>query len=157
MSTRMPTPASCVLLFDLRRWPMPQPGPGDALGAPVPRRLRVWQQFESDGSVLYTAVITERGAGMSVTNVAELAYAMVVHDLGQLLGTRIEHERVRIFEHYPASNAFAESFAQITVEPRPPYRPSWRQVPRAEMVALLGSPVLDAPAAPLPTEAERGN
>jgi hypothetical protein len=133
------TPA--LLRLDLPDWEMPQPDRADGVGSdPVPRRLRIWEL--PDGT--YIAVITERGEGRSVSNVAELAYAAVVFDCFGDVG----RSRVHVFEHYPPTPGFPETFEEITVEPRPPHRPSWRDVPVDEMVRLCGPDVLDVPDEP---------
>lgn len=93
-----------------------------------PRRLRVWRL--SDETVL--AVVTERGPGPSVTNVAEHAYAAL---------SRAYPGPLRMLEHYPpGATSSGEFFTEVTVVDG---HPSWRRLRTADLVARLGAGVLD--------------
>jgi hypothetical protein len=109
-------------------WPMPQPF---WRSGAAPRRLRVWRT--PDGTRF--AIITERGPGMSVTNVAAQAYAAAA--------ARWPGAPIRVFEHYPAGMGAdaAEHFDEITVSPSG--APVWHPVRTADLVAVLGTGVLD--------------
>lgn len=115
-----------MLIRDQADWPLP------AAPSPSRRRLRVWRLAE--GTVV--AVITERGDGTSVTNVAEPVYAAMVAEYKGAM--------VRVFEHYPeAGSDWPEHFDEIIrlVDGRL----SWRRVSQAEMVELVGSDVVLGP------------
>lgn len=80
---------SAVLIRDDGEWIMP------GFGRPSPRRLRVWRL--ADSTLL--AVITDRGPGTSVTNVAEHAYAKVRSEYPDEIVRVVEHSRQR--HRYP--------------------------------------------------------
>ncbi len=126
-----PLPPAAVLVLDDPEWPMPQHAaePGRT-PATVPRRLRVWRL--ADATLL--AVITERGPGTSVTNVAEHAYAAL---------TRRYPGPLRVIEHYPAESGVdnAEHFDEITLLPTG--APRWRRIPIARITGWCGPAVLD--------------
>src|SRR5262249_25682478 len=131
---RMTTPddraavREAVLEVDDPEWPMPQP---HGRGGPVPRRLRVW--LAPDGTRF--AIITERGPGMSVTNVAEYAYAA--------LPARWPGPGLRVFEHYPVETGSnpAEHFDEITLGDGG--GPRWRRVAVESLISVLGPAALD--------------
>jgi hypothetical protein len=123
--TYPPPGDQAVQELDDPEWPMPQPFGGQRS---VPRRLRVWR---GDDGTRY-AVITERGTGMSVTNVAEHAHAA--------LAARWPGARVRVLEHYPAEGDSGEHFDEITLDRG---RPVWRRIPTEFLLAELGDAVLD--------------
>jgi hypothetical protein len=126
-----PIPTAAALVLDDPEWPMPQHSaePGRP-PATMPRRLRVWRL--TDGTLL--AVITERGPGTSVTNVAEHAYAALAHRYPG---------RLRVVEHYPAETGVddAEHFDEITLLPTG--APRWRRIPIARIIGWCGPTVLD--------------
>jgi hypothetical protein len=111
------------LVLDEPEWPMPQPHGNHAS---TPRRLRVWRL--GDGTDI--AVVTERGPGMSVTNVAEHVHAVLTKQFPGPL---------RVVEHYPDDHR-GEHFDEITVMRR---TPSWRALATDQMVAWCGPSVLD--------------
>lgn len=127
-----PVPLPGVLVLDDPEWPMPQctAEPGRT-PATMPRRLRVWRL--ADGTLL--AVITERGPGTSVTNVAEHAYTV--------LARRYPGGRLRVVEHYPADTGVddAEHFDEITLLATG--APRWRRIPIARITGWCGPTVLD--------------
>jgi len=100
---------------------------------PATRRLRVWRT--EPGRLV--AVVTERGAGMSITNAAETIAA-------QLAGEHPD-DVLEVIEHYPAGIGAdeAEHFDSVCFDGR---RPRWRRIRTPDMVARFGSDVLDAPA-----------
>ncbi|MDN5894783.1 MAG: hypothetical protein L0H93_12230 [Nocardioides sp.] len=116
---------SAELIRDEPAWPMPSLTPTPSL-----RRLRVWRL--PDGG--HVALITERGPGTSVTNVAERAYAAV----------RRDHPRTRVFEHYPAQLGILgeEHFDEITVVDG---KPIWSPWPPAAIATWLGKSALEDP------------
>ncbi len=118
------------LIVDNPQWPMPQPFGHP--GATAARRLRVWV---TGGEV--TAVVTERGEGMTVTNVAGQVHKALLdkyRELGQ----------VRVLEHYPdAGGCRGEHFDEISVDDGPA---RWRRVPTSQVTAWCGSGVLEDPA-----------
>jgi Family of unknown function (DUF6166) len=116
-----------VLELDDPEWPMPQP---HSSSGPVPRRLRVWR---TPGGRRF-AIITERGPGMSVTNVAGYAYAA--------LAARWPGPGLRVFEHYPAGTGVSleEHFDEITLDGR---ATRWQRVTNEWLVSVLGPGVLD--------------
>jgi hypothetical protein len=81
------------------------------------------------------AVITERGPGTSVTEIAEHAYAQVLAEHPSQL--------VRVVEHYPddGQSICGEHFDEITVTAAGD--PRWTPWERSEMIALVGEGVLD--------------
>lgn len=123
---------SARLIRDEPAWPM-----ASLTSAPSYRRLRVWSL--PDGGLV--AVITERGPGTSVTNVAEHAYAAV----------RRDHPGARVFEHYPAEQGVSdqEHFDEITVTNG---RPSWVPWPAAAIALWLGPEALETPFLPTPED-----
>lgn len=122
------------LVRDYPEWMMP-----GINGESSPRRLRLFTDREG-GS---WAVVTERGPGRSITNVAEFAYALLKR---QIPGARV-------VEHYPPrcghienliaeySQSTTETFDEITLQPDG--QPSWRRISPTEMVSILGQKVLD--------------
>jgi hypothetical protein len=118
------------LIVDDPQWPMPQPFGNP--GTTAARRLRVWV---AAGEV--TAVVTERGEGMSVTNVAGQ-----VHEV--LLGQYRTLGQVRVLEHYPDDgDRRGEHFDEISVDDGLPH---WRHVPTSQVTAWCGADVLEDPA-----------
>ena len=89
------------------------------------RLLRVWR---TDTGVVWV-VITERGAGTSITNVAEAVFRMI----------RSRYADARVVEHYPPEPGSIEHFDEIapTAEGL-----RWRRIPVEEIVGLLGKQVL---------------
>jgi hypothetical protein len=131
-----PDAPPAILLLDDPTWPMPQPVRSwrspDRPEPSAPRRLRVWRL---PGGT-HVAVITERGPGMSVTNVAALAYAA--------LAERYADVPLRVIEHYPPEGpSTPEHFDEILVEPGEGQ--TWRHLPLTDVVAMLGVGVLDPP------------
>ncbi|MGI9156783.1 MAG: DUF6166 domain-containing protein, partial [Marmoricola sp.] len=112
------------LIRDDPEWPMP----GFFGGRPWPRRLRVWRL--PDETVL--AVVTERGPGPSVTNVAEHVHAAL---------SRVYPGSLRMIEHYPpGATSLGEFFTEVTLIDG---HPNWRRLRTTDLVAQLGAGVLD--------------
>lgn len=113
------------LIGDDPEWPMPEFVDGRRTW---PRRLRVWRL--PDQTVL--AVVTERGPGPSVTNVAEHAYAAL---------SRLHPGPLRMIEHYPpGATSMGEFFTEVTVVDG---LPKWRRLRTPDLVAQVGAGVLD--------------
>lgn len=123
------------LIHDDPEWPLPGLGGGPS----SPRRLRVWQR--PAGELL--AVITERGPGVSVTNVAEHVHAA--------LSAAYAGRPLRVLEHYPPEPGELESFDEITVVAGQPH---WRRLSTPDLIAAVGAAVLDD-MPPLPPDPER--
>jgi hypothetical protein len=127
------------LVLDDPEWPMPQP---HGRQPSIPRRLRVWRL---PGGT-HIAVVTERGPGMSITNVAEHAHAALTKQFPGPL---------KVVEHYPDDDYRGEHFDEITVTRR---TPSWRPLATEQMVAWCGPSVLDdMPELPPDPEHEAGS
>jgi hypothetical protein len=107
---------TAVLIHVDPEWPMPGLG-----GTVSPRRLRVWR---TDIGAVWV-VVTERGAGTSITNVAEVVVPLI----------RARYPGARVVEHYPPEPGSLEHFDEIvfTAECL-----RLRRIPVEEIVALLG-------------------
>lgn len=114
------------LIHDEPEWPMPS-----LTREPSLRRLRVWRVGE--GALV--AIITERGEGTSVTNVAREAYAAV----------QARYPGARVFEHYPADVGAdpAEHLDEITLTREG--RTVWKPWPVAVIAEWIGPNVLEQP------------
>ena len=95
-------------------------------GTVSPRRLRVWR---TDTGAVWV-VITERGAGTSITNVADVVVPLI----------RARYASARVVEHYPPEPGSPEHFDEI-VSTAECLR--WHRIRVEEIVALLGEQVLD--------------
>lgn len=125
MTRRSGDAAAASLLRDDPEWMMPGLGPAS------PRRLRVWRSNDPQQTVV--AVVTERGPGTSVTNVAGDAFRRIAeHYPGVPL---------RVFEHYPADRVSPEHFDEITLDSHG--GPKWTRWTARQLVALCGDGVLD--------------
>lgn len=98
------------------------------------RRLRVWRTEPRR----LVAVVTEEGAGMSVTNAA----AIVVRQLE----AEYPDDIVEVIEHYPAAGAgtenwAAEHFDAVWLDEHG--EPAWRRVSIPDLVDRLGPRLLD--------------
>src|SRR6476469_8861256 len=112
---------TAVLIHIDREWSMA------GLGGMVSQRLlRVWR---TDTGVVWV-VITERGAGTSITNVAQMVVQLI----------RQRYTGARVVEHYPPEPGSLEHFDEIETTAA---GLRWRRIPVEEMVAVLGEQVLD--------------
>ena len=123
--SRPPRPPARLILDDLE-WPMPQHNVSVA-----PRRLRVWM-FPNGARI---AVVTERGVGMSVAQVADLASAALHRRWPD------DPNKLRIFEHHPPTNNSAEQFRELVVDRAGAV--AWRAIAVGQMVAWCGDGILD--------------
>ena len=112
---------TAVLIHVDPEWPMPGFG-----GTVSPRRLRVWR---TDTGAVWV-VITERGAGTSITNVADVVVPLI----------RARYASARVVEHYPPEPGSPEHFDEIVATAE---CLRWHRIRVEEIVALLGEQVLD--------------
>jgi len=102
----------------------------DSNGQPVSRRLRVWRT----GPGRLTAVVTERGTGMSITNTAEQVVLEITAEYPD--------DVVETIEHYPAGQGAdrREHFDSVEVVNG---QPRWKHIPLQTMLDRFGPDVLD--------------
>ena len=120
-----PRPPARLILDDLE-WPMPQHNLSMA-----PRRLRVWM-FPNGARI---AVVTERGVGMSVAEVAGLVSAALHQQWPD------DPDKLRIFEHHPPTSDSGEQFRELLVDRAGVA--AFRAVGVEQMLAWCGDGILD--------------
>lgn len=98
----------------------------DPLGRTVVRRLRAW----SDGGDAVVVLVTEQGAGMSITNAA----VQVLRAVAALFPGK----DVMVVEHYPHGAGVPEHFDQVGLDAT--YEPRWRRLPGGAVRRILGLP-----------------
>ena len=97
-------------------------------GQPVTRRLRLYQVSRTQ----YLAVVTEEGAGTSITNAAEHVAAQLSADF--------PGRQIRLIEHYPAGPLEEEHFDAVAFTAAG--NPTWTRIPTEQIVAQLGPDLL---------------